>query len=226
MMLRQLVKIGRFLKMVNLKTIYFNFKYFPTQVAIKLPILISRHVILKQCEGKVYIEGEISTGQIRIGYNDVSIFDRQRSKSILEISGEMTFRGKALLGHGSRISIARGGKLIFGDNFEITAASAVICYHEIEFGTDCLLSWDILLMDTDLHPIVNGDGEIINAPRKISIGDHVWIGCRSTILKGSIIASGNVIAAGTVVSSKLTEQNSIYGSNPCRILKENIHWKH
>ena len=147
-MLETLGKIGRFLKMVNIKTIYFNFKYFSTRVAIKLPVLISSDVILKRCQGKVLLEGPILTGMVRIGYNDVAIFDRRRSKSILEISGEMIFRGKALLGHGSRISIAGSGRLIFGKDFEITAESAIICYEEIEFGSDCLLSWDILFLRT------------------------------------------------------------------------------
>lgn len=223
-MLEQIGKLARFSRMINLKTIYFNLKYFPLRVAMKLPVLVSRHVTLKKLKGSIQLQGPVVTGQVRIGYNDVSLFDRRRSKTMLELDGVVTFRGKALIGHGSRISVAPTGRLTFGADFEITAQSSIVCYHEIEFGADCLLSWDILLMDTDLHPIYNSAGACINAPRKITLGDHVWVGCRTTILKGSNIASGSVVAAGSTISGKLAQSNSIYGSN--RILKEDIHWKH
>ena len=45
------------------------------------------------------------------------------------------------------------GKLIFGDNSEITAESVIVFYKEIIFGENCLISWDNLIMDTDLHRI-------------------------------------------------------------------------
>lgn len=39
-------------------------------------------------------------------------------------------------------------------------------------------------MDTDFHKITNA-GDIINAPKEITIGDNAWLGRRCTILKGS-----------------------------------------
>jgi len=198
--------------MLNFKTIYFNFKYFPANIAVKFPVLISRNVVLRKCSGSIVIEGPVRPGLIRIGYGDVSLFDKKRDKSILEIFGQMVFKGSALLGHGTKISISKDGKIIFGNNFEITAQSSLVAYKQIEFGEDCLISWDVLFMDTDLHGILNRDGKVVNEPREIRIGDHVWIGCRSTILKGTLIPSGSIVAAGSTIS-KILE-------------KENIHWKH
>ena len=50
----------------------------------------------------------------------------------------------------------------------------------INFGDDNLLSWDILMMDTDFHKIISSDGEERNKPSAIDVGNHVWIGCRVT----------------------------------------------
>jgi hypothetical protein len=48
-----------------------------------------------------------------------------------------------------------------------------------------LISWENLFMDTDAHKIIQ-NVIIINGPEKIIVGNHAWIGCRCTILKGSI----------------------------------------
>ncbi len=88
-----------------------------------------------------------------------------------------------------------------------------------------MLSWDILIMDTDLHKIYNKDRQLINPNRKITIGNNVWIGCRTTVLKGSTIPAGSVIAANSVVSGSLVEDHSIYCGIPCKQIKSSIYWK-
>ena len=65
-----------------------------------------------------------------------------------------------------------------------TAETSIVAFTEIRFGNNCLLSWDILVMDTDFHKLKDEFGNIINKPRPIIIGDRIWIGCRCLILKG------------------------------------------
>lgn len=79
-------------------------------------------------------------------------------------------------------------------------------------------------MDTDFHPIINANIEILNPPTEIIIGKSVWIGCRSVILKGSIIPDGCIIAANSLVSKKITGENQIFGSHSLHLIKQNIHW--
>ena len=102
--------------------------------------------------------------------------------------------------------------------------SSIICQKDISFGNDCLLSWDILVMDSDFHKILNRQDETVNAPSPIRIGNHVWIGCRSSILKGVQIANHTVIAAGAVITKTLPDAHSIYGGNNLK-LKSDIDWK-
>jgi acetyltransferase-like isoleucine patch superfamily enzyme len=64
----------------------------------------------------------------------------------------------------------------------VTAETTIISYSEVQFGKNCLLAWDTLVMDTDFHKIKNEFGQVINSPRPIIVGDNVWIGCRCLVL--------------------------------------------
>lgn len=210
------------LKKIGFKTIYLNFKYLPFKQAIHLPIWISRRCYLLKTSGEIVINNRITPGMIQIGYGEVGIFDRIRSRSILQLDGKIIFNGKTRIGHGCKLSIAKEALLEIGENFAITAETSIVCHKGIKIGNDCLFSWDILIMDTDLHYIINEDNRIINEPKQIDIEDKVWIGCRSLILKGVTIPSGNIIAANSTISRTQTVSNSILGSNPTKILKTNI----
>lgn len=89
-----------------------------------------------------------------------------------------------------------------------------------------MFSWDVSLLDTDYHPIVNQDGVVTNRPRPISIGNHVWIGCNNTILKGVSIADDIVVSSGNTIKTSLRKSNSIYGkkSDNITLLKESVTW--
>jgi len=209
----------------NFKTIYFNFKYFPFRQAMVFPVRLSNKVYLRTVKGRIVLDCAVQTGMIRIGFKDVGIFDEKVSRSIWDVSGIVVFRGNAVIGHGSKISVGPEGKLVFGENFKITAESSIVAFTEIEFGKDCLLSWDILVMDTDFHVIKDSENRILNTPKKILVGDKVWIGCRSLILKGSTIPANSIIGANAVISKILDKENAVYAGNPVKLLKENVSWE-
>lgn len=212
-------------KAINLKTLYFNLKNFPLQIALKLPIIISNKCLINNSSGMIKINGNITTGMIKIGFGNVGIFDRKRSRSILQNSGTIIFNGKANIGHGSKINVESTGVLEFGDNFIMVAESSIIVTKRVAFGNNCLISWNNLFMDTDFHRIVDENDMIINNPQEISIGSFVWIGCRCTILKGANIKDGSVIGANSVISNNLDSTNSVYVGNPPKCIKKNITWQ-
>ena len=122
--------ITEILSMPN--TLKINFKYFKLSDAIKLPIKVNKNVILKNLKGNVMIDGKITRSMIKIGYGNVDIFDKNRSKSILKINGDVIFKGSAVIGHGVKINVNSGGILILGDNFGISAESKIICNKKYE----------------------------------------------------------------------------------------------
>jgi len=213
------------LSKLSIRTFYFNFKYLPFKHAIKLPIFLSRKVYLKHTEGKIILDFTPRIGQIQIGFGNLGIFDDIKSRTILNILGTIIFKGKAEIGHGSKISVGTNGVLILGDNFKISAESTIVADHRIEFGKNCLLSWDNLIMDTDFHPIKDMNGKLLNANKPIIFGDNIWIGCRCSIFKGSVVPDNCVIGSNSRISRPLLISNSLYGGSPIQCIKENIIWE-
>lgn len=206
------------------KTLYFNFKYLEFKNAVKLPVFVYYKVLLKELKGELIIQSVLKRGMIKIGFGNVTIFDKRFSRTIWQVgAGRVIFKGNAFIGNGSRIAV--GGDLIIGNDFVITAETKIICNKQIEFGENCVLSWETLIMDTDFHKIYNKEGEILNVDAPIHFGNKVWIGCNCTILKGTNIKDNSVIAAGSLLSTTFNDENVIIGGVPGKVLKKGIHWK-
>lgn len=207
------------------KSLRFNFRYFPFRVAIKLPVWLTHRVRLKSLKGNVSIESEeIRSGMISIGFGHVSISD-VNEYSLWNVEGTVVFKGRAGFGAGTKIAVGKDAILTFGEGFLVTARSEFACFREITFGRENLVSWDVLVMDTDAHPIYDQQNRRMNKDRPIRIGDHVWIGCRSVILKGAEVANGCIVGAGSLVNGKFNRSSSVIAGNPARIVKENVSWQ-
>lgn len=206
------------------KTLRFNLHYFPLKTALRLPVFVSHRTFLRELHGKIVVPDKVNTAMIKIGFGDVGHYDRKRSRSIWQVSGTVAFGGKASIGHGSKLSVR--GNLTLGADFNMTAESTIVCAHQISFGKDCLLSWDILIMDTDEHPIYNQEGIRTNPDKPILVGNHVWIGCKCTLLKGTKIPNNAIVAAGTLLTSAFSGENQVIGGNPPAVLKSDVRWEH
>lgn len=221
----------KFKKLINLieidifKTIYFNFHYLKFRDAIKFPVIIYRQSLLLDTRGRVEFNCKIRTAMIRIGKHGLGTRDVSYDRTIWQCTGNIVFNGSASIGRGSRISVE--GQLILGEGFCITGASTIIAKKSVTFGKNCLVSWDVLIMDTDFHRIYDFDKVEINKPKDILIGDHVWIGCRNVILKGVSICNDTVIAANSTITKSVTEENTIVGGagKEQQILKKKITWE-
>lgn len=209
------------------KTIYFNFRHLPFRQALKLPIWItykSEFCIGGKCG--ISILGNVNTAMIRIGFHKVTVCN-PKDMTVLNISkgGKIVFEGSAHIGKGSKIFVASGGELVLGDNFAISASSQLNCYKKIIFGRDVQFSWDCLVMDSDTHKIYGVLEKLINEAREIVFGDKIWIGCRTTILKGSIIPDYCVIGACSLVSGNRFSQRSIIAGIPAKSIKRISGWE-
>ena len=206
------------------KTLRFNLHYFPLKTALKLPVVVSHRTFLRELNGKVVLPEKVETAMVKIGFGDVGHYDRKHSRSIWQVSGTVGFGGKASIGHGSKLSIR--GDLTLGADFNMTAESTIVCAKNIRFGNDCLLSWDILVMDTDEHPLYDKEHKRINPDEPIIVGNHVWIGCKCVLLKGAEIPDNTVLAAGTLLTSAFSGEQQVIGGNPPSILKREVRWEH
>ena len=58
----------------------------------------------------------------------------------------------------------------------------------------------------------------------ICIGDHVWIGYGSKILKNSVVSNDSIIGTCSLINKKFYQSNIIIAGIPGRIVKEHVNW--
>lgn len=156
------------------------------------------------------------------------------------------------MAHPTRIRLKRNAKLVLEPNTTILTGCylAVAADKELKIGAESYIAHGVVInttcgldigknvmighqstiMDYDGHPVyVNGD-EFENRQSyggmssKIIIEDNVWIGFKSTILKGVKIGEGAIVGANSCVTSDVPA-HSIVAGNPARVVKEGVRWE-
>lgn len=119
-------------------------------------------------------------------------------------------------------TLATNATLQIGSRTGISGGS-ICAAREVVIGTDCLIGADVIVADTDFHPLDpsrrRDSAAAYRAARPVLIGDNVFLGARVTVLKGVEIGANTVIGAGSVVTASLPP-NVIAGGNPCRVIRE------
>jgi acetyltransferase-like isoleucine patch superfamily enzyme len=206
------------------KSIYVNLRLLPFNEAIKLPIIVSNRTKIISLNGKVNLT-KVKTGIIRIGFGGAEHIDYKYSRTLLKIDGVANFKGRAKIGLGSKFIIHKGAIFSAGERFGITGDTMILCAKKISIGNNARISWQSIIMDSDHHPILDQNNNIINEPTEVLIGDNVWIGARCFILKNTTIDDGCIIAANTTVAKNFSGiKDSIISSNSTKILKTDIRW--
>lgn len=119
-------------------------------------------------------------------------------------------------------------KIIIGKNCGLSGT--VICSAvKVEIGDDCLVGADVTIADTDFHSILPRNRRYERRKEKINhgkikIGNNVFIGTKSVILKNLEIGDNSVIGAGSVVTKSIPA-NVIAAGNPAVVLKSLIEKK-
>ena len=138
-------------------------------------------------------------------------------------NSRMEVHGHFDMYEGAAIVIYDGGHLEVGNNSYMNM-SLIQCANHITIGDNCAIAADVLIQDTDFHPIINEDGKENPISKPIHIGNHVWICTKSIILNGVNIGDGAIVAAGAVVT-KDVPTGCVVAGNPAKVVKENVIWK-
>lgn len=207
------------------KSFWVSLHFFGFKDAVKLPMFVRYNCVLKNLTGSVEVLNSRGGGfaMFHFGFNRVGIFDKKYERSILDIQGRVEICGKVNFGHGSRLVVCKGGVLTLGEGFINTAKGVVVCTKRISIGKNMLMSWDTLIMDTDWHAMQDTkDGTIFPCEEEIVIGENIWMGMRSVILKGTSIPDGCVIAANATCCKKYKNVNCLLAGTPAEVKKHNV----
>ena len=164
-------------------------RYFHAAVCCSIGII--KTAIIKLERGKAFSSGIINL----ISPGTEITLDRGGQ---LHIGKTFKMRG------GSKIRIRKGALVSIGDNFSMGNRCILTAYEKVEIGNEVQFGPGVLLYDQD-HDFRAEGGlkarKFRTAP--ITIGNNVWIGANTIILRGSSIGDNAVIGAGCVVKGDI-----------------------
>lgn len=179
-------------------------------------------ILVKQIKRKAIVKGKILVNrQSRIFHLNGS----QKNNIVFE--DNVMFFGK--------INCNNNGKISIGFNTSIRKNCIINCSEDIEIGNNVIFADNIIISDTNHHP-VNPEDRLLMIKsgwstkywswnyadsKKIKIGNNVWLGQYSRILKGVKIGDNTIIASNSVVTKDIPS-DCIAAGNPAKIVKSNI----
>lgn len=206
----------------KVRSYVFCFRHLPYQQAKLCPILLHwRTKVNVSKEASIKIENPHTYG-IRIGIwgGSYGLVNRTTVFQLFD-EASVCFYGTASFSKGTHVLVRGNGELSVGDKFFCNANCDILCNKSITFGYDNLLGWNITLLDSDGHNTYVGNSKQ-KSMKPIVLGEHVWVGANSTILKGVSLAAHTIIPYGSVIY-KGNEEKSVVFQN--KILKTGIEWK-
>jgi acetyltransferase-like isoleucine patch superfamily enzyme len=156
-------------------------------------------------------------------FDTKELFVVERKVQVLKWKG-----GRIEVGRGARLAmgskIVCGGHLSIGSRVIVGPNTVLMCATEVRIGARSMISWNCSIFDSVGHRLClenTGEAEI-EAP--ITIGNDVWIGPYSIIMKGVTIGDNCVIGAGSVVRRNMPPNSLVYG-NPARPMGKVARWE-
>ena len=166
--------------------------------------------------GNVIRIGRLRPGRGRL---DISLF---AWNCTVEIGEGLYVGGRLEIGIGQdnpNFGCVSGSCVRLGANVGVESCLVAVftSNSSVAIGRDCMIGHDVTVFHGDAHPVYDrATGEIVNRVGQLTVGDHVWLGSRSTVLKNSAIADGCIVGWGSVVAGRFTEPNVALAGNPAR----------
>lgn len=124
------------------------------------------------------------------------------------------------LGDGNRLR-AHEGTLRIGDKTVLGRENTLNCYLDLHVGAQCIVADWVYVCDFDHRTedvtVPIKDQGIVKTP--VRIGDDVWLGVKSSVLRGAQIGDGTVVAAHAVVRGEVPAYSVVAGV-PGRVVRD------
>jgi acetyltransferase-like isoleucine patch superfamily enzyme len=136
----------------------------------------------------------------------VSVHAGMPLPKVINLGGSIAI-GNCGLFPGVRIECWKGAVVEIGNGTYLNRNTEIVAAVLVRIGRDCKIARDVLIMDTDQHPV--SSAPLVHAP--VEIGDRVWIGSRVIVLKGVFIGHDSIIGAGAIVTKSIPPHSLVTG---------------
>lgn len=119
-------------------------------------------------------------------------------------------------------TLSRGARLLVADDVGMSGGTICAAY-SVEIGAGCLLGANVVIADTDFHPLEHPDRRYAAMPTAehsdgVTLGRNVFVGTGSLVLKGVHVGDDVVIGAGSVVTTSVPVGCVVAGA-PARVIR-------
>lgn len=148
----------------------------------------------------------------RLLYNGIRFIGKPSYRNLLAVDTSVRIEkskraalqiGKAFRSRQNVELNVRSGKLTVGDNVFLNSGCIITTREAVTIGSGTIFGPHVIVYDHD-HKAENGrvlDNDYVCAP--VAIGQNVWIGAGTVILKGATIGDNCIIAAGCIVTGNI-----------------------
>jgi len=147
-----------------------------------------------------------------------------RTHVLMQEGSKLIVSGCIFMRHGALIKLSKNAVLEFAGNVSANINLTIDCGKSIRIGDDCMIGSHAIIYDSDFHPTCRGvDKQFAIHSTPVVIGDHVWIGTRAMLLKGSNIGSGAIIGSNANVAGNVP-CNTLVVANLSRQVLKDVLW--
>jgi acetyltransferase-like isoleucine patch superfamily enzyme len=135
--------------------------------------------------------------------------------STVQIGAGVIFSPHTIVNTASYTAIRIGARSTFGPNLDLYA------YAPIEIGDGCMFSSHVFVASGTGHDLVVESKP--KPPKKVVLGDQVWIGWGVHLLAGTSLGSGSMVASGSLVNRAFPDRSLVAGV-PAKAISSGISW--
>ncbi len=139
---------------------------------------------------------------------------------LLDSGAKLTVSGKFSIYYNCDVAVYKDASLVLGGGY-MNAGSQLRCSKSISIGRGATIARQVIVIDSDSHQLLN-DKHVVDQP--VALGDRVWLGTRTMVLKGVNIGDGAIVSAGAVVTKDVASKSIVAGI-PAKCVREGVEWK-
>ena len=216
-MIQKLKNVFLFVSKINLVSfIYLNYFCKAVVRTDKSRIIPYKHAIIEFAPGsRMFLAG----GDMEIGC-EILKGSKAETHIRLRENAVWSAQGGCSLAYNVTVEVLSGA-LLESKFFTMNSNSVLIAAKKIVLGQDVMIARNVVIYDSDFHSILGQKGEVLNESKPVILGDHIWLGTNSIILKGTEIGNNSIVGANSIIRAHIdentiatVENRIVYRKNP------------